>query len=843
VRSHSDANFWADVDAIFSAAVDLSPEARPALLEARCDGRPELQAEVESLLAAHDQATGFLQPAGARWPSSPLEAERPPDPASDAVDSFGPGTLVGAYRLVERIGEGGMGSVFRAERADRAFAHDVAVKITRGSLTGADAARRFRAERQILATLHHPHIVTLIDGGTLPGGEAYLVMELVDGVPITRGCRERPASLEERLRLFRQVCSAVHYAHRHAIVHRDLKPANILVTPEGLPKVLDFGVAKLLAPSPESESHTITGAFPGPLTPNYASPEQLRGMPVTTACDVYALGVLLYELITGQRPYDTFGQPLDRVLELVVHTMPARPSATGGSSDVPLPYERRRLRGDLDAIVLKALEKEPERRYASAEELADDVGRFLGGKPVVAREPSAGYVLRKLAARHKGVVAVGALAIVGVLASLGVALWQQRVAERERAHAQRRFTEVRQIANALMFKIHDAVQPLPGSTPVRRVIVEEALTYLERLSADAAADDGLRVELARGYHRVGTVQGVPNVANLGDRSGALTSLRKSVGLLTPVVGRADPPRDAALDLGRILLTLSNLARPMGHTDEALSAVRQSIKIARGLVSRNPADDDARRLLGSGHFQMALSVGGIESSVPHWERAGAIFESLLAEKPDDPDRLRNVALVQKYLGGHYLRERDPARAQVFHGRALELDERRVAAQPSNLGAELDLAISLASVASGHVHFGELAKAVGGFERSRDIRRRLVEKDPTNDYGRGRLAWVLAQLCARYNQLARRPEALAHGREAVQIAESRAGVDSQNRLELADYLATLARTEHGAGQRESACRHARRASDIARTLDLKPATDVEHQRITNTISTTTARCAGS
>ena len=185
MRSHADINFWADVDAVFSAAVDLPPEARPALLEARCDGRPDVRAEVESLLAAHDQATGFLQPSGGQRSPSPIERKDPAELSSEPVEPFGPGTPVGAYRLVEKIGEGGMGSVFRAERADEAFAHDVAVKITRGSLVGADAARRFRVERQILATLHHPHIVTLIDGGRSRGGQAYLVMELVDGVPIT----------------------------------------------------------------------------------------------------------------------------------------------------------------------------------------------------------------------------------------------------------------------------------------------------------------------------------------------------------------------------------------------------------------------------------------------------------------------------------------------------------------------------------------------------------------------------------------------------------------------------------------------------------------------------------
>ena len=282
-----------------------------------------------------------------------------------------------------------MGVVYRAERVDGAFTQRVAVKLIDAPLRSPDTLRRFRAERQILATLNHPHIVTLLDGGVTDDGRAYLVMECVDGVPITAHCATHRLSLEDRLALFRALCAAVQNAHQHGIVHRDLKPANILVTAEGVPKVLDFGIAKLLD-RPQEVDHTMTGA-PLPLTPNYASPEQLRGLPVTTASDIYALGVLLYELVAGVRPYDTSNKAFEEILHTVVDREPRRPRAALAAKDA-VPYDRRRLKGDLDAIVQKAMSREPERRYGSAQELSEDIDRHLGGQPILAVEASFGYV-------------------------------------------------------------------------------------------------------------------------------------------------------------------------------------------------------------------------------------------------------------------------------------------------------------------------------------------------------------------------------------------------------------------------------------------------------------------
>ena len=387
-----DRTFWTEVEAIFEAVADLDSASRAALLDMRCSNRSDLRAEIELLLASDARAEGFIEP----WIMRETEA------LSDLAP--GVGSVVGSFRLVDAIGAGGMGTVYRAERDDGEFAQEVAVKIIATPVSHADAARRFRAERQILASLRHPHIVSLMDGGVTLDGHAYLVMEYVDGVPIATYCADRALPLADRLQLFGAVCSAVHHAHRHSVVHRDLKPANILVTAEGVPKVLDFGVAKLLDASAPAGA-TVTSVGPGPLTPNYASPEQLRGLPVTTSSDVYALGVLLYELVAGARPYETEGKPLDEVMRLVVETEPARPSASGRANRhrhmASVTIRREPCGATSTRLFCGRWPSSPKPATVRPRNWRRMWDGFLRGVPVVAREPSLGYVMRKLAVRHK----------------------------------------------------------------------------------------------------------------------------------------------------------------------------------------------------------------------------------------------------------------------------------------------------------------------------------------------------------------------------------------------------------------------------------------------------------
>jgi non-specific serine/threonine protein kinase/serine/threonine-protein kinase len=788
----------ATVETVFADLVAADPSTRASLLAERCAGRPDLQAEIEALLAAHDRTSGFLD-------------------VSETARNGREGAIVGQYRLLEKVGEGGMGEVYAAARADGLYTHRVAIKLTRTSVSNTESLRRFRAERQILASLNHPDIVTLLDGGTTTDGQAYLVMEWVDGVPIGQYCRERKLTLNARLTLFCRVCRAVEHAHRHGIVHRDLKPANILVTPEGAPKVLDFGVAKLLEPTDPGES-TRTGLFPGPLTPNYASPEQLRGLPVTTACDVYALGVLLYELATGVRPYETSGKTLDQLIEIVVNTDPVRPSDAGhGSDGSPVARERSRLRGDLDAIVLKAMSKEPERRYGSAGEVADDLERFLGGQPVIAREPSVAYVLRKLAARNKTATSIAVAAMIAIVTALGIALWQRHIAIREHERAEQRFRDVRQLANALIFKIHDAVQPLDGSTPVRKTIVTEALAYLEKLERESGGDEALALELSGAYRQIGGILGDPGRPNLGDRTGALQQYERARNLVLPLVSRPHPTPQAILSLVNVDSLIASLLSQNGQRDRGIEMAREAYDQAQRLIGLALTNDRPRNIVARAAFMLALAHGSDPQAIPDWRRAGELYEAELADAPDDSVRQRNVALVEKYLA-QLLEGSDLDEAERHYRRALSLDDRRYQENQRDRAARFDLAIDLANVATIEEKRDHLDDAFDLYSRSLSLRQSLVESDRHDVLARGRLGYVQMRLARLEIDRGHPQTAISLAEEAIKVQQevSATTKDRKSQGELAMALLTAAEGHSAVHHAETACTLLERAQAIWATV---------------------------
>ena len=703
---------FARVEALFAEVSALHGADRESAIDSSLHDRPDLIKELQALLAAHDA----------------LAAAAPSSEAADARLDIG--GSVGPYRLVERIGRGGMGEVFKAERSDGAFDRYVAIKVMRSAGLDTDLLRRFRVERQILASLRHPNIVTLLDGGAAQVGPAYLVMELVNGTEIMRHCRDARLTLTARLELFRTLCAAVQYAHQHGVVHRDLKPANILIEPDGTLKVLDFGVAKLLQRTPES-GETTHGVLPGPLTPNYASPEQLRGLQVTTASDVYSLGIILYELVADTRPYETKDLTLDRVLELVVTTEP-KPASAAAS--------RRHLRGDLDAIVMKAMSKDAARRYDSAGELGSDIARFLEGQPVVARTPSTRYVLGRLAARNKTLVAVSTLALVAVLGASGVAIWQRGVARREQARADQRFREVRQLANALIFKIHDAVAPLAGSTPVRRTIVDEALAYLERLERESGADDvTLRLELAAAYRKIGAILGDPQRPNLGERDAAIVQYERGRAL---AIAAAAATSDfeaivSVVDADIALGTLYSLQK-QGTRAKAMS--REAADVATRYANDHPADARGSKLAARANFQLGWSLPG-EQAVLVWEQTLAYYENELKKEPASPQAQRNVALLSKYLGSSLETQQRYDHSAAHYARAVELDEARLRATPDSREVRLDAAISISGLAALAEARGDLDEAARLFERSLAIRRSVVDADPKDVQARERLGYAM------------------------------------------------------------------------------------------------------
>ena len=417
-----DATRWTQIQTLFNAVLEQDPAARDAFLHTACADDPDLLAEVRSLLAADADAHPLLDSLAIE--AIALPADLLPDGILPAE-----GERVGPYRIVEPLGRGGMGAVFLAERADGQFEQQVALKLIRGGAGSAQIVRRFQSERQILARLQHPHIARLLDGGLTEDGQPYFAMEYVDGVPLDQYCEVHDSPIEDRIQLIRAACDAVQSAHRQLVVHRDLKPANILVTVDGQVKLLDFGIAKMLTGAEDAMGDpmgapALTQTGHAVMTPAYAAPEQLRHEPVTTATDVYALGVVLYELLAGERPYDLSGCSPAEIERIVSEQAPRPPSAVAPA------HRQRRLRGDLDTIVQKALRKEPERRYTSAEALADDLQRHLEGRPVEARPDTAGYRTRKFVQRHRAGVTATA-AVVVLIATLVTFYTTQLAQERD----------------------------------------------------------------------------------------------------------------------------------------------------------------------------------------------------------------------------------------------------------------------------------------------------------------------------------------------------------------------------------------------------------------------------
>ncbi|HEV2447545.1 MAG TPA: protein kinase, partial [Candidatus Sulfopaludibacter sp.] len=419
---------WQRIESLFYEAADLPADRRADFLRHACGGDAALQQEIENLIASESEAAGFLD-----------DALRE---TADQMTGIGLGERLGPYRITGELGHGGMGDVYLAERDDQQFHMRVAIKVIRSDSAPKRLLARFRAERQILATLDHPNIARLLDGGTA-SASPFLVMEYVAGEPIDQYCRRRNLPIRDRLSLFRDVCQAVAYAHRHLVIHRDIKPSNILVTGEGVPKLLDFGIAKLMKADLEPDG--LTRPLERVMTPAYASPEVVRGEPVTTGADVYSLGALLYELLTGRAPFHLTSSQASEIERVICRDQPPRP----GTLD-------RRLRGDLENIIRMAMHKEAARRYASAEQLIADLDRYLTGYPVAARSDRL-YRWGKFARRNRSAVAAG------ILAAAGIAGWLLSL-RAEQARTRRGFSQVRELAESLLFQTDDALRPVAGAT-------------------------------------------------------------------------------------------------------------------------------------------------------------------------------------------------------------------------------------------------------------------------------------------------------------------------------------------------------------------------------------------
>jgi tetratricopeptide (TPR) repeat protein len=584
-----DPELWRQLDAHLDEVLDTPSGERASWLAALRARDPQLAAELESVLDEHRRlaAHGFL--------------ERGPDLPATVVSPAGP---LGAYTLRSRIGQGGMGSVWLAERSDGRFEGQVAIKLLNPALVGLAAEERMKREGTILGALNHPHIARLMDAGVSPQRQPYLILEYVDGRHIDEHCREQRLGVAASVRLFLDVLSAVAYAHTHLIVHRDIKPSNVLVHRDGRVKLLDFGIAKLLEGEATQGLATLSHEAGSPLTPGYAAPEQITGGAITTATDVYALGVLLYLLLTGRHPTGEPSTPME-LMRAIVDTEPLP-----ASEAAPDPL-RRQLRGDLDTIICKALKKAPAERYTSVVAFADDLGRYLQLQPIRARPDATLYRAGKFVRRNRWWLAGAALTVTGLSTGLVVA-------NHQRAIAQKRFFEVRQLAGKL-FDVDVQVRQLPGASKARQLIVDTSLEYLQRLAVDAENDPELALEVGTAYMRSARVQGVPISPNLGQLDAAEQSLITAQRFIDSVLAGQPDNRTAILRSGQIAHDRMILAGLKHLEDRAIELAATSLQrleeyLGKGSLEVAEADqvllaymNVANRYMVAGHLDEALRM--------------------------------------------------------------------------------------------------------------------------------------------------------------------------------------------------------------------------------------------
>ena len=545
---------WSQIEGIFLQAVELPTGERERFLTEACHGDEILHQELNSLLACDVPETPLVN--GSFLPVN----SAPNDSASVALIDM-VGRRIGPYRLVRLLGRGGMGSVHLAVRDDEQFEKEVAIKLLKRGMDTDFMLHRFRQERQILASLEHPFIARLIDGGATDDGLPYFVMEYVDGLPITKYCAEQNLDLEERLRLFRLVCETVQYAHQHLVIHRDLKPGNILITKERIPKLLDFGIAKLISAERSLEMATITGPEQRMMTPDYASPEQFLGQKISTSSDIYSLGAVLYELLTGQTAHRLNFESLAAMEKAICEEEPERPSLAVSRTLQDAPRMRkqrsRQLSGDLDNIILTALRKEPQRRYPSVSELSEDIRRHMEGLPVTAREDRLTYRLGKFIRRNK--LAVGAVALVLATLTGGIVstTFQARRAERQ-------FRLVRKLANTMLFELHDQAEKLPGTTALQASMVQTVVQYLDNLAKDSGGDPTLDLEIARAYQRAATVEGNPFRANLGQTAKARDHFTRAQQIFEGLIQHPETKAEAVREVIDTHIDLASIEEVSGN---------------------------------------------------------------------------------------------------------------------------------------------------------------------------------------------------------------------------------------------------------------------------------------
>lgn len=718
---------WSLIEEIFQGALERPPAERKQYVETACENDKELLSEIESLLENDDDAERILR-------SLIADDLKHAAQTSDISET---GSQLGPYHLVRELDSGGMGVVYLAVRSDDHYFQVVAIKTIRKGNDTPELVHRFRMERQILATLNHPCIGTILDGGETQDGRPFIVMEYVEGQPITLASQSRGLSIRQRIELFRSVCSAVHYAHQKLIIHRDIKPSNVMVTPDGMVKLIDFGISKPLAPELVLSDSSPTATNLRRMTPDYASPEQIQGKHLTTATDIYSLGILLFELLTGSRPYTLSNLSAVAADRVVSEQSGKKPSSTSGLSSAA----RKELSGDLDRIVLKAMDLDPSRRYLSVQHFEDDLLRYLAGKPISARKTTPTYVLTKFVQRHR--VAVLAACTIAIVLSCLVLLYL-----RQSRAVDRRVKEVRTLADSAISDMTDKLQHSSASTETQAVLFQSALSYLDELRKTTGNDPRLLLELSKAYVRVGDLEGSPLVANLGNSGTAVTSYRKASRTALEAYARM-PGDESTQAVIETYQRLGGLESFLGNLREANDNYQQALTWARKFWRQKPDDPNRKRLLATSYagigdvnlsglnpdkalenysaaFQVfgdspngvedhdrlligfyinrgkALNELGNQSEAIESDRkAIALAEALVQRFPSSPRAQRALFLSYEELilplaGRDALNVSDSAQAQVYARKALSIAQMLVGVDSKNAQAQYDLALAYTSM---------------------------------------------------------------------------------------------------------------------------------------------------
>ena len=732
---------WERVNEIFHQALEKSADERTRWVDAACAGDRELHSEVHSLLASDQAAHGCFVDAKVRQAILEMHDERP---------SSMEGRQIGAYRLIRQIGRGGMGAVYLAARTDEQYESHVAIKLVQPGLDTDFILKRFRRERQILAHLEHPNISRMFDGGTTEDGIPYLVMEYIDGSWITNYTAEHNLSLEDRIRLFLPVCDAVSYAHRNFIVHRDLKPGNILIDRMGSPKLLDFGISKLLHTDREPMNTEVGGM----MTPDYASPEQILSEPVTIASDVYSLGAVLYELLTGVRAHQ-----IDKYTPLRVERAICLEPAVPPSAAVEDRSVSRRLKGDLDNIVLRALQKEPERRYTSVEHLAGDLRRYLERRPVLARPDSLAYRAGKFVQRNRLAVALASLTGAAILTGSAVAIEEARIAHE-------RFEDVRKLASTFVFDVDAAARDVPGATRIRQLITRTGLEYLNRLAANSARDWALKRELAAAYRRIAMVQGGKTTSNLDEPGAALASLTSAGKILDEILHHAPTDRQSVLDRLSVYSEMADLQRDLAKTQDSAVTARAGLKLARTYAAFSPADLDVAQYAGVLHLGLARAAqlqGDLSAAQAELAAGAPLLDQVAKVRPEKREAQINYSLLLARQGSLQLHLGQTQDALASFRRQASVLNALCGRFPDDLRArhELMLAYSHIGDVLGNPEYENLGDPAGALEAYQNMAataRFLHDTDPADaraamDYGIAllRLALVTSESISKHDTL--------------------------------------------------------------------------------------------